>query len=78
MRLASSDAVGPVAGFMAVTGWGALLGFIVYGMYDLTNLAVLRGWTGKVVLLDTAWGTFVCALISAFTHGLDRWFFGRT
>jgi uncharacterized membrane protein len=41
---------------------GALLGFIAYCTYDLTNLATLNGWPVKVALLDIAWGTFITAL----------------
>ncbi len=40
---------------------GAFLGLVVYGVYDLTNLAVLKGWTVPVALVDMAWGTVVCA-----------------
>jgi uncharacterized membrane protein len=40
---------------------GAFLGLVVYGVYDLTNLAVLAGWTVRVALADMAWGTVVSA-----------------
>ena len=53
---------------------GALMGLVIYGVYDLTNYAVLKGWTLKVTLLDIAWGTFACALVSAILRGPDRWF----
>jgi uncharacterized membrane protein len=43
---------------------GALMGFALYAVYDLTNLAVLRGWTLKVTLFDIAWGTVICGVIS--------------
>ena len=43
---------------------GALLGFIAYCTYDLTNLATLNGWPVKVAMLDIAWGTFITALAS--------------
>jgi len=42
--------------------WGALYGFILYGVYDLTNYAVLKGWPLTVTLVDIAWGTFACAI----------------
>ena len=41
---------------------GALLGFIAYCTYDLTNLATLNGWPAKIALLDITWGTFITAL----------------
>jgi uncharacterized membrane protein len=43
---------------------GALLGLSMYGLYDLTNLATLKGWTYEMLLKDTAWGTFLCAAAS--------------
>ena len=41
---------------------GALLGLIAYATYDLTNLATLRGWSVKLSMMDTAWGTFVTSI----------------
>ena len=51
------------------------MGLVIYGVYDLTNYAVLRGWTLKVTLLDIGWGTFACGVLSLLLHGLDRWLF---
>ena len=34
---------------------GALLGVVTYGMYDLTNLSTLRGWSLKLTFIDIAW-----------------------
>jgi uncharacterized membrane protein len=51
---------------------GALTGALLYGFYDLTNYATLRGWTATMAITDTAWGAFVCAVGAAtayaFTH----------
>lgn len=41
---------------------GALMGLSMYGLYDLTNLATLNGWTYEMFFKDTLWGTFVCAV----------------
>ncbi|MFO1312710.1 MAG: DUF2177 family protein [Burkholderiales bacterium] len=51
---------------------GAFLGLVVYGVYDLTNLAVLKGWTVPVALVDMAWGTVVCAASSSVGYGAAR------
>ena len=48
--------------WMMAAGLGALLGFVAYGTYDITNLATLKGWTVTVSLIDLAWGTFVSAI----------------
>lgn len=44
--------------------YGALLGFVVYGIYDMTNLAVLKDWTYFIAIIDWLWGTFLCAVTS--------------
>ena len=44
---------------------GAVTGALLYGFYDLTNYATLRGWTLHMTVTDTAWGTAVCALGAA-------------
>lgn len=38
---------------------GALFGFFAYATYDLTALAVIKGWPVGLTFLDMAWGTFV-------------------
>ncbi len=40
---------------------GAALGFVSYGVYDLTNWAVLIGWPGWLVPIDWGWGIFLTA-----------------
>ena len=46
--------------------YGALLGLIAYGTYDLTNLAVMKGFTTKIALIDMVWGTFLTGSVSTF------------
>jgi uncharacterized membrane protein len=46
---------------------GATLGFSMYGLYDLTNLATLRGYTLEMTLVDMAWGTFLCGTAAGVT-----------
>ncbi|MGV1751034.1 DUF2177 family protein [Agrobacterium sp. CG674] len=36
---------------------GAILGFIGYGTYDMTNLSTLKGWSWKMCVVDIIWGT---------------------
>ena len=47
---------------------GALLGLSMYGLYDLTNLATLKGWTYEMALMDIAWGTLVCTTSAAVAY----------
>ncbi|HUS52203.1 MAG TPA: DUF2177 family protein [Candidatus Bathyarchaeia archaeon] len=44
--------------------WGAVFGLIVYGVYDLTNLAILAGWSLAMVVGDILWGMFICGTTS--------------
>ncbi len=53
--------------------WGALFGFFTYATYDLTNLATLRDWPIKVVLVDIAWGTLLCTLVASGSYLIGRW-----
>ena len=51
---------------------GALTGALLYGFYDLTNYATLKGWTATMALTDTAWGATVCAVGAATTYAFTR------
>jgi uncharacterized membrane protein len=33
-----------------------LLGLIIYGVYETTNLALLKNWSILTVIIDTLWG----------------------
>ncbi len=54
-------------------GYGALFGFVAYATYDLTNLATLKGWTTKLVIVDLLWGAFLTAAVA----GLSFWLLHR-
>lgn len=44
--------------------YGALVGFVVYGIYDMTNLAVFKDWTVSIAIIDWCWGIFLCSMTS--------------
>lgn len=46
---------------------GALLGFLGYATYDLTNLSTVKGWPLKITIVDLLWGTTLGALVSVIT-----------
>ena len=52
--------------------WGAAFGFIVYGIYNLSNLATLPQWPLKMSLIDMAWGTSFYGIISLIVGYLAR------
>lgn len=43
---------------------GAMFGFVVYSVYDMTNYAILSRWSFKLSLIDIAWGTLLCGFIA--------------
>lgn len=53
---------------------GALLGFISYSTYDLTNLATIKDWPLVVTIVDMVWGTVLGALVSLTSYFIVRRF----
>jgi uncharacterized membrane protein len=53
--------------------WGALFGLVVYGVYDLTNFAILKSWSLSMTIVDTLWGTIACGLSGYIMGWLGRW-----
>lgn len=52
-------------GWRAALVSGAVLGFLCYMTYDLTNFATLRVWSLKVTILDIVWGSFLTGSAAA-------------
>lgn len=50
---------------------GAFMGFLVYGVFDMTNAAILRNYPFGFALADMAWGTvsFGIATTLAYKFG---------
>lgn len=42
--------------------YGALFGLFCYATFDLTALALLKGWTWPAAILDISWGAFATAI----------------
>jgi uncharacterized membrane protein len=49
---------------------GAMFGFFCYLTYDATNYATIQGFSGKVAIIDTLWGTCVSGITAALATGL--------
>jgi uncharacterized membrane protein len=54
--------------------YGAVLGLVAYGTYDITNLSTLKGWSLTVTLADLAWGTALSAAAAAVATLTLSWF----
>ena len=53
--------------------WGGLFGFFTYATYDLTNLATIKGWPLKVVVVDMIWGIILCSSVSVISFHIGKW-----
>lgn len=51
---------------------GAILGFVMYATYDLTNHATLKNWPAVLTVVDMVWGTFVTATVATITYLIFR------
>jgi uncharacterized membrane protein len=57
---------------LAAAGLGLLFGFMAYMTYDLTNMATLKAWTIKLLVMDVAWGTFITGLSAVVSTAACR------
>jgi uncharacterized membrane protein len=49
--------------------YGALIGFIIYGIFDYTNLAILGDrYNLMTALTDVAWGTFLMSISTVISY----------
>ena len=45
-----------------------LLGFIIYGVFDTTNLAIFKKYDWQVALMDALWGGVLFALTTSIVY----------
>lgn len=50
----------------------AALGFVIYGVYEFTNLSLLKKWFPLTAVIDTLWGATLFALTTAFTYKITK------
>jgi uncharacterized membrane protein len=51
---------------------GGLFGFFTYATYDLTNMATIKGWPLKIVVIDILWGTCLCTVVAGLSFMIAR------
>ena len=68
----ATQAIPRASDLTSAAGYGALFGFLVYGVYDFTNFSTLRQWPFVLTLVDTAWGTLAGALCAAAVWAIRR------
>jgi len=50
----------------------AILGLVVYGVYETTNYAILKKWKWETVLMDTTWGIILFTLTTYCTRQIMK------
>lgn len=53
---------------------GAVLGFVAYGTYDLTNLSTVKGFTPTIAIIDMTWGTVLTGVSAAAGVWITKFF----
>ena len=49
-------------------GEAFLLGFLVYGIFEFTNMSIFKKWELKTAVIDTLWGGTLFALVTQGTY----------
>ncbi|MFT4303025.1 MAG: DUF2177 family protein [Candidatus Woesearchaeota archaeon] len=58
--------------------YGAVYGFILYGLYEFTNYAILGDWPLLVVFVDVLWGIFLCSTTAVLFQYVYNGFFVKS
>ncbi|NWG75225.1 MAG: DUF2177 family protein [Rubrivivax sp.] len=53
--------------------WGFLYGVTLYGVYDMTNYALLDKYPLRMAIVDIAWGGVLCAVTTWVASAIERW-----
>lgn len=53
---------------------GAFVGFVIYVVYDFTNLSFVKGWPLWISLIDAAWGTMQGVLAGIYVYYFNKLF----
>ena len=61
--------------YMLALSEGAMLGLVIYGVYDFTNYSILANWPWQITFVDFIWGIVLCALSSLFACVIQNRFF---
>lgn len=54
-------------GWQRAVMMGALFGLVAYATFDLTNLAVMKGYPATIAFIDMAWGAVLTATSAGLT-----------
>jgi len=51
-----------------------LLGLVIYGVFETTNMALFKNWSIFTVIIDTVWGGILFALTTTIVYKLKSIF----
>jgi len=68
LLLASAISVQLPKSFNESIVYGALVGFVVYGIFNLVNYSMLKQWSISIVLMDTIWGVLNCSFAAGLIY----------
>ena len=54
--------------------WGFIYGVVLYGVYDMTNYALVSKWSLRMSIVDILWGGTINSLVTYIAAIFDRWF----
>jgi uncharacterized membrane protein len=52
---------------------GGVFGGLAYATYDLTNLATLKNWPIKIVVIDIIWGIVLTGSVAGISYLIATW-----
>lgn len=52
---------------------GAFMGFVIYFVYDGTNLSFVKNWSVTATIVDIMWGTAQGAMAGCYVYYLNNW-----
>lgn len=56
--------VNPYDSLPKVALMGVIFGFVMYGVYDLTNLTYINNYPLRLTFVDIVWGSILCGIVS--------------
>ncbi|WP_136798775.1 MULTISPECIES: DUF2177 family protein [Desulfosediminicola] len=63
----------PQGYLLPAIGYGALFGLVLYGVFDMTNYALLANYSLKMALVDIGWGCFLNSAATVAAVVIYRW-----
>ena len=54
--------------------WGFMYGVILYGVYDMTNYALVSKWSLRMSIVDILWGGAINSVVTYIAMVFDGWF----